>query len=53
MYFPAALLGHTRGVIFLARMHSHLGDDHTRLTLWGMRNAEAIFAILDYRYSPS
>jgi glycosyltransferase involved in cell wall biosynthesis len=29
-------------------MHSHLGNYHTRPTLWGMRNATAIFAISDY-----
>ncbi|MFA5956097.1 glycosyltransferase family 4 protein [Hyphomicrobium sp.] len=42
------LLGHMTGAVSIVHMHSHLGDYHTLPTLWGMRNATAIFAISDY-----
>ncbi len=44
----ASLLGRITGTASVIHMHSHVGDHHTRPTLWGMRNATAIFAISDY-----
>lgn len=44
----ASLLGLMTATATVVHMHSHLGDYHTRPTLWGMRNATAIFAISDY-----
>ncbi len=44
----ASLLGRVTGAASVVHMHSHLGDYHTGPTLWGMRNATAIFAISDY-----
>ncbi|HET6389433.1 glycosyltransferase family 4 protein [Hyphomicrobium sp.] len=43
-----SLLGRATGTPSIVQMHSHLGDYHTAPTLWGMRNATAIFAISDY-----
>lgn len=44
----ASLLGRVTRVASVVHMHSHLGDYHIGPTLWGMRNATAIFAISDY-----
>ncbi len=44
----ASLLGLMTRTAAVVHMHSHLGDYHTRPTLWGIRNAGAIFAISDY-----
>jgi len=44
----ASLLGRVTGVASVVHMHSHLGDYHTRPTLWGLQNATAIFAVSDY-----
>ncbi|MGO4684090.1 glycosyltransferase family 4 protein [Hyphomicrobium sp. 2TAF46] len=44
----ASLLGYVTGANSVVHMHSHLGNYHTGPTLWGMRNAKAIFAISDY-----
>ncbi|MBY0561301.1 glycosyltransferase family 4 protein [Hyphomicrobium sp.] len=44
----ASLLGRVTGAASVVHMHSHLGNYHTGPTLWGMRNAKAIFAISNY-----
>lgn len=44
----AALLSRMTGIVSVVHMHSHVGEHHTRPTLWGMRNATAIFAVSDY-----
>jgi glycosyltransferase involved in cell wall biosynthesis len=44
----ASLLGRITGAASVVHMHSHVGEYHTRPTLWGMHNATAIFAVSDY-----
>jgi glycosyltransferase involved in cell wall biosynthesis len=43
----ASLLGHMSGAAAVVHMHAHLSG-LSRPTLWGMRNARAVFAVSDF-----
>jgi glycosyltransferase involved in cell wall biosynthesis len=42
------LLGHMTGAVSVVHMHSNAGRHLTFPTMWGMRNATAIFAVSDF-----
>lgn len=43
-----SLLGRMTGVVSVVHMHSDAGEHLSRPTVWGMRNATAIFAVSDF-----
>ena len=44
----AALLGRMTGAISVVHMHSNAGPELSRLSVWGLRHATAIFAVSDF-----